>query len=565
MALRKKLSDSAPPPVSLPGKGRLSIRFRNMNVLLFVISLCIIATVMSLVFNSVIINQSSEYAARYAVSTAEALSAHTTKEIGLMSKAAHSKAVSDWMADEDNETKKNAAFEEMAGIVGELYSFNLYVALNSSLNEYSIGVDKTAEHIAILDENRPIDAWYFGCIESDNDYSLSIDIDHIMQRKRVWLDYKVVQNGVPLGVICTGLEFSHIAGELFSHYESSMRGLIIDNNGVIHMDSALMSDKDFLYNNYEIPFEEEFPDPAFHSAIESYLSDLDDYYQVIDEPDVVKLSSGSYRYMTIAPIRYTEWSIVILSGPTILFDMSHFIPIAVTILALFIAFAIVTSAANYRLIFHPLSKLDHSLMLLTTNSEMKIFGTERDDELGHLSNTIQDLFRKANFDALTGIYNRRFMESNLVHIMDLLSRSNDLLSIMMLDIDHFKKYNDSLGHDQGDICLRSVAKALSGSVTRASDFAARYGGEEFIVVLPNTGESGARMIAERLLDSVRELNIPHPNNSAAACVTVSIGVTTGKISFTRKWEEYVKRADEALYMSKKNGRNQYTYLEFTES
>ena len=562
MASKKEYSEDDLQNVPPQGRGRLFVRFRNINILLFIISFCITAAVISLAFNSVIANISSDYAARYAISTAEALSAHTTKEIGLMSKAAHSKAVTEWMADEGNDAKKAAAFEEMAGIVGELYSFNLYVALNTSLDEYSIAADNKAEHIAVLDESRPVDAWYFECIESDNDFTLSIDIDHVIQRKRVWLDYKVVQNGVPLGVICTGLEFSHIAGELFSHYESGIRGLIIDNNGTIHMDSSLMRDKDFLYNNYEVPFEEEFPDPAFHSAIEAYLNDLKNYNQEESDPDVVKLSSGPYHYMTIMPIRYTDWSIMILSGPTSLFSMSYFVPVSIIVVALLIAFAIATSAANYRLIFHPLGKLDNSLVLLKTSNDETIYGLERDDELGHLSKTIQDLFHKANFDALTGIYNRRFMESSLVHIMELLSRSNDLLSIMMLDIDHFKKYNDTFGHDQGDVCLRLVAEALSGSVTRASDFAARYGGEEFIVVLPNTGEPGARMIAERLLESVRELNLPHPKNTAAPYVTVSIGVATGKISFTRSWETYVKQADEALYMSKKNGRNQYTFLEF---
>lgn len=135
----------------------------------------------------------------------------------------------------------------------------------------------------------------------------------------------------------------------------------------------------------------------------------------------------------------------------------------------------------------------------------------------------------------------------------------------MLDIDHFKKYNDSFGHDQGDVCLTSVAAALSGSITRAGDFAARYGGEEFIAVLPNTDESGARLIAEKLLESVRILDIPHPANTAAPCVTVSIGVTTGNVNHTQSWEEYVKRADDALYMSKRNGRNRYTFLPFSQS
>ena len=266
--------------------------------------------------------------------------------------------------------------------------------------------------------------------------------------------------------------------------------------------------------------------------------------------------------MTIAPIRYTNWSVMILSGPSTIFDISYFFPVAITILALLIAFAIATSAANYRLIFQPLGKLDQSLSRLRGNKEEQIYGIERDDELGHLSNTIRELFHEANFDALTGIRNRRFMENSLLYLMEILSRSNDTLSVLMLDIDHFKKYNDTFGHDQGDVCLKAVASALASCVTRAGDFAARYGGEEFLVVLPSTDRSGALLVADEILETVRALNISHPANTAAPCVTVSIGATTGKVDYKQSWEDYVKNADEALYLSKKSGRNQCNYQEF---
>ena len=197
------------------------------------------------------------------------------------------------------------------------------------------------------------------------------------------------------------------------------------------------------------------------------------------------------------------------------------------------------------------------------SSKERVYGIERNDELGRLANTIQDLFTKANYDALTGIYNRRFMENNFQHIMALLSRSNALLSVFMIDVDCFKKYNDAYGHEQGDVCLKAVALAVVGGMTRTHDFAARYGGEEFVAVLPHADEAGARIIAERLLQNVRELNMPHADSLAAPYVTVSIGVTTGRVAYMQRWEDYVKRADEALYMSKQSGRDRYTYLDFT--
>ena len=96
---------------------------------------------------------------------------------------------------------------------------------------------------------------------------------------------------------------------------------------------------------------------------------------------------------------------------------------------------------------------------------------------------------------------------------------------------------------------------------RVNDFAARYGGEEFVAVLPNTDESGAHIVAEKLLERVRDLGIPHSGSTTAPYVTVSIGVTTGMVEYGRSWREYIKRADEALYASKQNGRNQITFLE----
>jgi len=176
-----------------------------------------------------------------------------------------------------------------------------------------------------------------------------------------------------------------------------------------------------------------------------------------------------------------------------------------------------------------------------------------------------DLNEKIHYDALTGIYNRRFLEDSLQRIIKVLSRSKGELSVMMLDIDFFKKYNDNYGHSAGDFCIKVIAKTLTESLSRADDFVARYGGEEFAVILPNTDESGARVIANRILEKIRAHGIPHEKNDVASCVTISIGVTTGIVEHLQTGENYTKRADEALYISKKSGRNRYTYLDFEEA
>jgi diguanylate cyclase (GGDEF)-like protein/PAS domain S-box-containing protein len=169
---------------------------------------------------------------------------------------------------------------------------------------------------------------------------------------------------------------------------------------------------------------------------------------------------------------------------------------------------------------------------------------------------------KIYYDGLTGIHNRRYFDENLKRIMKSLSRSGGALSLMMIDIDFFKNYNDTYGHSEGDKCLKAVAKVLSNSITRTDDFVARYGGEEFVIVLPNVGENGVRMLAARLLEKMRKRNLPHENSSVADCVTISIGAMTGKVDHHHREEDYIRCADEALYTSKQDGRNRYTFKSF---
>lgn len=175
-----------------------------------------------------------------------------------------------------------------------------------------------------------------------------------------------------------------------------------------------------------------------------------------------------------------------------------------------------------------------------------------------------DLADKVHYDALTGIYSRRFMEEGLERNIRSLSRSGGVMAVMMMDIDFFKKYNDTYGHTAGDECLRTVAKAIAGCIARADDFVARYGGEEFVAVLPNTDEKGVALIAEKVLQAIRGLGIPHVKNEAAGCVTISIGATTVRPRHGHQAVDYIKRADAALYVSKHEGRDRYTYIRFEE-
>ncbi|MEM7691183.1 MAG: diguanylate cyclase [Pseudomonadota bacterium] len=161
----------------------------------------------------------------------------------------------------------------------------------------------------------------------------------------------------------------------------------------------------------------------------------------------------------------------------------------------------------------------------------------------------------ARIDSLTGIANRRHMEEQLRSVWNMARRSGVRVSVMMLDIDRFKQYNDSLGHNAGDDCLRKIANAISGNLLREHDMVARYGGEEFLVVLYDSDKEGVERAAERILEGVRALKLPHPQSDIHGFVTVSLGYATAKVAEMGDPHTLVQQADQALYSAKRAGRN----------
>lgn len=164
------------------------------------------------------------------------------------------------------------------------------------------------------------------------------------------------------------------------------------------------------------------------------------------------------------------------------------------------------------------------------------------------------LEQMADTDGLTGLANRRHFNAMLDREWRRARRESDRMSLLMIDIDWFKGYNDHLGHLAGDECLRRVAGAIAASVHRPTDVAARYGGEEFAVILPNTDPAGALAVARRVLAAVAALALPYPGD-ARRRVSVSIGVATLQPGLDDKDTSLIAASDEALYRAKEAGRN----------
>jgi diguanylate cyclase (GGDEF)-like protein len=174
-----------------------------------------------------------------------------------------------------------------------------------------------------------------------------------------------------------------------------------------------------------------------------------------------------------------------------------------------------------------------------------------------LETTNLELQRLAAIDGLTQLANRRRFDEYLQQEWQRMLREQLPLSLILCDIDCFKLYNDTYGHQAGDVCLRRVAEVIQNSAKRAIDLSARYGGEEFAVILPNTDQEGAILVAQNIQSGVKELKIAHAASKVCDSVTVSLGVSNTIPSVITSPEMLINATDKALYQAKSEGRDRF--------
>lgn len=204
---------------------------------------------------------------------------------------------------------------------------------------------------------------------------------------------------------------------------------------------------------------------------------------------------------------------------------------------------------KYRILHEELSKYSHDL-------EARV--AERTEALEKANEFLHKMSRR---DSLTGLANRLGFDEYLTQEWHRQRRADKEMALLFCDVDHFKGYNDSYGHRAGDLCLQAVASVISAILKRPADLGARYGGDELAVVLPETDTAGARKVAQRIVEGVRELDMEHCASPRHGQVTVSIGAASLNPNRARSEAELVEAADQALYRAKENGRNQAAVLE----
>ena len=208
-------------------------------------------------------------------------------------------------------------------------------------------------------------------------------------------------------------------------------------------------------------------------------------------------------------------------------------------------------------LYYVLSEQNRDLALANQRLEGRV--AERTRELARANQTLTEfnlrLEALSNTDGLLGIANRRYFDDRLAAEWSRAIREQQAVSLLMIDVDHFKHYNDTYGHQAGDLCLQSIARAALSVVKRPTDMLARYGGEELVALLPNTDLNGATGIAQDIRKAISDRHIPHADSPVTGEVTVSIGVATMTPDQATGCATLIAAADKAMYAAKESGRN----------
>lgn len=220
-------------------------------------------------------------------------------------------------------------------------------------------------------------------------------------------------------------------------------------------------------------------------------------------------------------------------------------------------------AAGHRLRVRGMQTRAHELLKVVAERTQQLSQTNQilEEQTQQLASANQQLHQMSYLDGLTGVANRRRFDELFEQEWRRAARTGRPLSLLMIDIDFFKDFNDTYGHQHGDGCLKQVADAMSRALVRAGDFVARYGGEEFVVMLPGTNAEGLGFVAESLREVVERLSIRHVNSRCSKVVTISMG---GATAFPNEMAnnlclptELIARADQSLYLAKREGRNRF--------
>jgi diguanylate cyclase (GGDEF)-like protein len=440
----------------------------------------------------------------------------------------------------EDEDMKQFAFEEIARYRRAFAGNNVFW-INDIDKKYYFG----DEYVYTLDPAKETSKWYNEILNNPVPYRFNIDFDIGIKRNMFWINAPVFDdNHKPAGIVGTGVNLSDFINTIYQNYSGTEELFFFNAAGEITGAKGIV----LAENKADITHVLGDTGGEILAVSHGLKNKEIKYFEAKDNRQLIAVGSIQDLDWYITIVRPFTIADSLHTGMTVLFGT-----MMAVIFLIFIVFNIFIFG-----MLGPLNRMVKKINQTLSEWDLKTHeGKHNKNEI----ETLGEFFHLTIIDQLTGIYNRRYFDSSLKKIIKSHSRiGGSSLSVLMIDIDYFKKYNDTYGHVAGDDCLKEVASALSQCVMRDEDFVARYGGEEFAAVLPNTDKDGAKLVAEKMLEKARELNIPHETSGIEDYVTISIGGTTGIVNYLQHGSDYIKHADEALYESKENGRNRYTFL-----
>ena len=374
--------------MAIVGQERQSKRVTQVHPvknIIFVLVIVLMTTVSAAIINRVNQDNGKELARAYSVEAAQAFYSFISEDLTLVRKASHSKAITNWFADEENKAKKILALDEMMNYAEIVPNVHLYLAIHESKNEYTTKGQITMENIvpfAQLDPDNITDVWYYECIESENDYVTNIDIEKHTNIMRLWINHKVKTDKEIVGVFCSGLIIQDIHSKLFGKLDArKFRGYVINKEGIIQLDDKSIFG---LYIDEPVRYiQKENDNLAFNEALFSHLNSINGFFTDNSQSHVVRLSNRLYKYAAIEPIKSTDWSIVIFYNPTLLAGTLNFLPLVFVLLVVLFLYVIRGNTLTRKVIFSPMNRLIQNRLEKKTNTET-FYSKDKNIEEGKL-------------------------------------------------------------------------------------------------------------------------------------------------------------------------------------
>lgn len=364
---------------------------RNKFRLSIVIVFTIFVVILSYVFKIETVNMakkiSVDYAQFYASEAEQFIQSRLMRDIALVEKAGNTQVIRAWLKDEGNDTLKVAAYDEILSFCQLVRSENISVTVDKSKNYYHLtreGHGKPFFPMGKLDANNPSDQWYFKNIENPEDsHTLNVLEDRFIENTRVWINVKVMEEGVILGNIGSGLEVMPIIDEFFNEYATAgAKVFLINDQGKIQMDNQGQVIYDYFSNN------------VYKKQVATYLENSKD-------PLLLTLTESDYDFLAIRPIEGTHWHVAVFFSVNALMDRYDFKILYGLILVVILGLGVIFTRISSRMLMNPLEKLNESIGALKEDPDRKFYGLERTDEYGALAKTIQrmkDQLRDYNKD-----------------------------------------------------------------------------------------------------------------------------------------------------------------------